>query len=151
MKVYIMRHGEAGYSASSDASRSLTAKGNEQCALIARWFNEQQITFDLAFVSPYVRAQQTFALVANLVPVQQVQTDELLTPGGYANLFANQLNILPNTIHSVLVVSHLPLVGYLVNELCSNVGSPMFSTAEVACVSLSSNGDGVLEWLHRPV
>lgn len=152
MKVYVMRHGEAGYSASSDSSRPLTPFGEKQCQSIAHWFNEQQITFDLGLASPYLRAQQTYSIIADLVPIKQTETNELLTPSGCAMHVVDNLSILSLTgIHSVLIVSHLPLVGYLVNELCPHISPPMFSTADVACISLSPNVQGVLEWHHHCV
>lgn len=152
MKVYIMRHGEAGYSASSDSSRPLTPFGEKQCKSIAHYFLQQAITFDLALVSPYLRAQQTFSIVADLVSVKQTETNELLTPGGCATHIVDNLTMLPLTgIESVLIVSHLPLVGYLVNELCPQIAPPMFLTADVACISLSQDSEGKLEWFHHPL
>lgn len=147
-----MRHGEAGYSASSDSSRPLTAYGKEQCASVAKWFNQQQITLDLGWVSPYLRAQQSFSIINDSVTVGHIETNNILTPSGSATQIVDSLAILPLTgVNSVLIVSHLPLVGYLVNELCPEVQPIMFSTADVACVSLSSDGKGVLEWVHHPI
>ncbi|WP_392561889.1 phosphohistidine phosphatase SixA [Orbus sturtevantii] len=151
IKIYVMRHGEAGYSAISDSSRSLTPLGHKQCTSVANWLNAQNITFDLALVSPYVRAQQTFSIIANAVGVKQNETNDLLKPNGHAAHIVDNLNLLPLMgVESVLIVSHLPLVGYLVNELCPQVTPPMFSTADLACVSLSKTGEGILEWFHHP-
>lgn len=151
MKVYIMRHGEAGYSASSDSSRPLTPFGEKQCLSVANWFDEQQISFDVGLVSPYLRAQQTYAIIANVVAIKQTENNQLLTPSGCASHITDHLTMLMlSGIKSVLIVSHLPLVGYLVNELCPHIAPPMFSTADVACVSLSADNEGELEWLHHP-
>ncbi|WP_392551828.1 phosphohistidine phosphatase SixA [Orbus wheelerorum] len=152
IKVYVMRHGEAGYSATSDSSRALTPFGHQQCVSAATWFNEQKITFDFALVSPYLRAEQTFSIIANFVTVKQSETNDFLKPNGCAAHIVDNISMLPLTgIGSVLIVSHLPLVGYLVNELCPQVAPPMFSTADIACISLPQTGEGILEWFHHQV
>ena len=65
--------------------------------------------------------------------------------------------------HAVLVISHLPLVGYLVSELCPQEAPPMFATSAIACVEfdadacegkLAESGQGLVRlqrWLrHSP-
>lgn len=152
MKIYIMRHGEAGYSASSDSTRPLTPVGEKQCLSVANWLSEQQITFELGLVSPYLRAQQTYSIIAKAVPISQTEKNPLLTPGGCASHVVDHLTMLAlSGVKSVLIVSHLPLVGYLVNELCPHIAPPMFSTADIACISLSQDSQGELEWFHHPV
>ncbi len=150
MKIYIMRHGEAGYSALSDSKRALTEHGINQSKQVGHWLNEQHIQFDLGLVSPYLRAQQTLEHLASAVSIAQIETNNGLVPGGCAAHIVDMLTLLPlSGIKNTLIVSHLPLVGYLVNELCRHVPPPMFATASVACIQLSSDGAGTLEWLHQ--
>ncbi|WP_392566778.1 phosphohistidine phosphatase SixA [Utexia brackfieldae] len=150
MKVYIMRHGEAGYHALSDADRALTDYGVEQSRAAALWLKSQSIQLDYALVSPYLRAKQTFEAVSGIMPIHHVETCDALTPDGSSQFIADYLSILATKQwQSVLIVSHLPLVGYLVNELCPAVTPPMFATASIACVTLSAEGKGELVWQHR--
>lgn len=152
LKVYIMRHGEAGYSAISDSSRPLTSFGQKQCASVAYWFKQHDIVIDLAMVSPYLRAQQSFAFFPDQILVNKIETSQWLTPSGNTDQVINSLIALPSLgISSVLLVSHLPLVGYLVNDLCPHIAPPMFSPADVAFVTLSAGGQGKLEWFHHPI
>lgn len=149
MKIYIMRHGEAGYSASSDAARTLTTYGRQQSKQMAQWLKSQGVYFDFALVSPYIRAQQTLSAVGSVISMPKAEVCNALTPGGSSSLVSDYLAVLAEQgITSALVVSHLPLVGYLVSELCPPVSPPMFATATVACVELSPNGEGTLEWMH---
>ena len=112
MKVCIMRHGEAGFSASSDASRTLTDYGIEQAKQAGIWLKEQNFHFDLGLVSPYLRAQQTLTELSSQVSVAKVTTDKFLVPGGSASYIADTLTMLvTNGVNNVIVVSHLPLVG----------------------------------------
>lgn len=152
IRIYIMRHGEAGYSALSDFNRSLTAVGQQQCHLVGRWFKQQNIMIDLALISPYVRAQQTYAIVSEYIRVNKMENCPFLTPDSSAINLVNNINMLQLPDDSnVFLVSHLPLVGYLVNELCPHITPPMFSPADVACISLSFDSQGQLEWFHRPL
>ncbi|OCG01309.1 phosphohistidine phosphatase SixA [Gilliamella sp. wkB112] len=150
MKICIMRHGEAGFSASSDSGRSLTSNGIKQSQQAAQWLRQLDFQFDLGLVSPYLRAQQTFAEVTSQIVVSYVETNNLLVPSGDPLNIVNLLAMLPsNGINNVIIVSHLPLVGYLVNELCPEVSPPMFATAAIACIDLSLDIVGKLEWFHQ--
>lgn len=150
MQIYIMRHGEAGYHAFCDADRALTDYGQQQSQQVALWLKSQAIDLDYALVSPYLRAQQTFAEVNHIIPVNQFEILDALTPDGSSEQVADYLSILQaKKVESVLIVSHLPLVGYLVSELCPAITPPMFSTASIACVTLSNEGKGTLQWQHR--
>ena len=144
-----MRHGEAGYSASSDSSRSLTPYGIRQAIQAGQWLKQQNFQFNIGLVSPYLRAQQTLAELSSQVSVSTVETDKLLVPGGNPEYIANLLSTFPSQgIEQVIIVSHLPLVGYLVNELCPDISPPMFPTASIACIELTST-TGKLEWFHQ--
>lgn len=150
MKICIMRHGEAGFSASSDASRPLTAYGIEQANQAGQWLQQQHFKFDLGLVSPYLRAEQTFAQLSSYISISKVKTEKLLVPGGSAASIADFLmTLIPQDVKQVIIVSHLPLVGYLVNELCPHISPPMFPTAAIACINYSIGTAGNLEWFHQ--
>ena len=71
-------------------------------------------------VSPYVRAQETFELVNSALDniLSDVETWSGITPYGNATLVADYLSVLQEQgVESVLLVSHLPLVGSIVSEL----------------------------------
>ncbi len=61
MKVWILRHGEAEPQARSDDQRNLTEHGRKQVLRSAAQLIGQPL--DAIVASPYVRAQQTAALV----------------------------------------------------------------------------------------
>ena len=58
----IMRHGMAENMAKNDASRQLVSFGEEQARNTSCWFSQHypKIKIDLALVSPYTRAEQTY-------------------------------------------------------------------------------------------
>ena len=58
MKLYVLRHGQAGAHSHSDRERSLTSAGVADICRLAEKFTNQ--TIDFAVVSPYIRTQQSF-------------------------------------------------------------------------------------------
>lgn len=134
MDIYVMRHGQAEMTASSDSQRQLTSRGREQVQSMATKLASMITKFDYVLLSPYVRAQQTWEEVKGYCqePDNLVTLDEL-TPHGDAKdvvYFMKQLASDSN----ILIVSHLPLVGYIVQELVPSAGAPLFATAGIAHV-----------------
>ena len=76
---------------------------------------------------------------------------EELTPCGDVGLVSAYLQALANEgIATALVISHLPLVGYLVSELCPGETPPMFTTSAIASVTLDESGKGQFNWQMSP-
>lgn len=153
MQVFIMRHGDAALDAASDSVRPLTHCGCDESRQMAAWLNSQSIDIERVLVSPYLRARQTLNTVREALPLPEGE-DVLpeLTPGGDPGLVACYLQTLANEgVKSALVISHLPLVGYLVAELCPPEAPPMFSTSAIACINFDAeNMQGKLEWQVSP-
>lgn len=153
MQVLIMRHGEAALDAANDAVRPLTLCGRDESRQMAAWLNTKSVEIERVLVSPYLRAEQTLVTVreALTLPVGEEVLAEL-TPGGDAGLVASYLQALAlQGVKAVLIVSHLPLVGYLVTELCSGESPPMFATSAIANVDLTADDShGKFKWQVSP-
>jgi phosphohistidine phosphatase len=79
VKLWVLRHGEAEPRANTDAERRLTAHGREQVLRSAAHLLGQPLQAIIA--SPYVRAQQTAALVHDTLGfAEPVRTVPWLTP-----------------------------------------------------------------------
>lgn len=114
MKLWILRHGEAEPRANTDAERRLTAHGREQVLRSAARLLGQPLQAIIA--SPYVRAQQTAALVHDTLGfTEPVRTVPWLTPESDAAQAIGEIERLG--LEQVLLVSHQPLVGSLVSLL----------------------------------
>lgn len=163
MKVIIMRHGEASMNAPSDEMRPLTQFGIMQSEQVGTWLANEAQSPDYVWVSPYLRAQQTWqAIKAELSTPCEVKTCNDITPSGNAAKVAklihefitelnedysessSQLNFASSK--TLMIVSHLPLVGYLVEALCPDEVAPMFGTANLACVMINRQREGELIW-----
>lgn len=153
MQVLIMRHGEAALEAASDSVRPLTQCGRDESHQMAVWLNAKPLDIDRVLVSPYLRAEQTLATLRSALRLpdgEEVLPE--LTPGGDAALVACYLQALAKEgVSAVLMVSHLPLVGYLVAELCPGECPPMFATSAIAGITLdAASGKGTFDWQLSP-
>ncbi|MGJ8691874.1 MAG: phosphohistidine phosphatase SixA [Thalassotalea sp.] len=133
MQLYIMRHGEAHHQGLSDSERELTTFGISEVVDIAKIMSEE--IFDLIIVSPFVRAQQTAdILVETLKLTSQVQQCDLITPVGSASQVHDYIDglLASNPYQKILLVSHMPLVSFLLAELTIGGHMPIFQTSGVA-------------------
>ncbi len=120
---------------------------------MALWLNKQVPGIDLVLVSPFLRAEQTLSEVQDCLALpKKVEVLPSLTPDGDVVKVARHLEALAHQgLSAVLVISHLPLVGYLVSELCPNEAPPMFATSGIACIHYDPlNATGKLEWQVSP-
>jgi phosphohistidine phosphatase len=139
MQLYIMRHGEAhpptNHSVMSDSERKLTKQGEFEAQLMAKWLAKMNISVGHLWVSPYIRAQQTCDIVSENMCVV-AQTLDFITPSGEAKQVHDYIDgyIAQNgqATKPLFIVSHMPLVSYLVAELTNYQAAPIFATAAIA-------------------
>ena len=135
INLFIMRHGDAEPFASSDQARRLTDHGIAQVKRNALWLTQHTNQFDLVLVSPYVRAQQTQKLVCEIVDEStRVETLADLVPEGSPGNVHDYVDAAINLYQpkNILLVSHMPLVSYLVESFSIEKHSPIFPTAGIA-------------------
>ena len=138
MKIFIMRHGQAEDIAvttkEQDAKRALTKLGEAQAASMSSLFGSAALSH--IWVSPYLRAQQTYQQVRKGLDVNSVDvtTNADITPYGNASSLHDYLDAVQQSdnISALLIVSHMPLVSYLVDSFTAGQQSPLFQTAAVA-------------------
>lgn len=144
MKLYLLRHGEAEARAHDDASRELTARGQQEVTRVARLFVARNIQLQRCFVSPYVRAAQTAALF--LRQAQQsipAETTPLLLPEVRASTVMSFLEGVKE--EEVLLVSHNPLVSELHALLVDGdiANMHILGTSELICITFDVIGLGM--------
>lgn len=156
MRIYIMRHGQAQPFAPSDEQRPLTTSGERQSEEMARWLADEHLLdteLDRVLVSPYLRAQQTWTVCQGILRHKSVIRDDSITPYGDAEQVAAYLRALVvlEKPSSLLLVSHLPLVGYLTAQFAPGITAPMFSTSAISCIELNiKTGKSEMLWLKTP-
>lgn len=150
MKILIMRHGEAEHYADTDAERALTEKGKRDSVNTAQLCVDNGYGhLDMVLVSPYLRAQQTWQAIASHFDTKQVKVCDDITPYGDPRRVSDYIAAVAEVEKpkSILMVSHLPLVGYLTSEFVPNINPPMFPTSGMACIEydvINGRGDLVL-------
>jgi phosphohistidine phosphatase len=135
---FIMRHGTADYSGSSDAERPLTTFGKEQAARIGSILAEYPI--ETCWVSPFKRAQQTLEQVMSTSGFDiKPETLSSITPAGNKAVVGEALLAEEKNI---LMISHMPLVSnltqYLTNQLIN------FNPADCAVIEVTK-GKAILK------
>lgn len=153
MQIFVMRHGEAHFNAPRDSERTLTSLGETMTLNVSNWLATHTNEIKRVLVSPYIRAQQTLALLrVNLSLPTKVEIMTDLTPNGDEHNVVSYLHALAEVeqVDSVLIVSHLPLVGELVSLLCPRKTPPLFYTSTVVCINYDAlNQLGELNWVYH--
>ncbi|WP_448563919.1 phosphohistidine phosphatase SixA [Thalassotalea ganghwensis] len=135
MQIFIMRHGQASPSGETDSQRPLTPYGIEETEKMARWLSRLDSKIDTVWVSPYLRAQQTAQYVKRqLTDVETTDTLPIITPSGNAKQVHDFIDgaLANHSMNTLLIVSHMPLVSYLVAELTAEGNAAIFQTASIA-------------------
>lgn len=150
MTLFVLRHGEAEFHLGSDASRPLTLRGiRDTHAILSASLTElRQVTAICA--SPLRRAQQTAAIAAELLALP-VQTLDLLTPDSPLQGVTGLWDSRPQ--ETLLLVSHQPLVGRLIDTLAGlEPGRHLLGTSALACLDADGVAAGCasLRWLRQP-
>lgn len=108
MKLWLLRHGQAHAEARTDAHRELTDHGRDEVRQSLEQLRGSSL--DAILVSPYVRAQQTAALVHDGLGLSgALQTVSWLTPDSNPRESLAELQRLAG--NEILLVSHQPFIG----------------------------------------
>ncbi len=150
MHLYIMRHADA-LSGRDDAARALSPAGRDEARLMGGWLAGMGIR-PTVVSSPYIRAMETAALVAEALGCIEVIADGRLISGMHPQDGAALVHERGNG-NGLLLVGHAPDVGDLASyflgakEPCVAMGK-----AAVACIQVerSGFGGGVLRWHVNP-
>lgn len=150
MELFILRHGRAEAYCANDAGRQMVASGRADVAQVIQTSLPELLGIKQIWVSPYVRAQQTAKIAADLLNHECITCD-FLTPEADPEYLLDQLTTL--SCESLLIVSHQPLVSRLVEMACGAApGSYPMDTAALACIDFDIPGKslGYLRWLRHP-
>lgn len=142
MQILIMRHGQACHHANSDKLRELTLTGKREAGLISQWIIENNVTIDDVWVSPYKRAQQTCKeLRPSFSSKIDPKTVGIITPEGNAKDIHDLIDgeYVNSNMDTLLIVSHMPVVSYLVAELTSQQHCPIFQTAGLCIIDYNED------------
>lgn len=157
MKLIIMRHGEAETFGSRDSERCLTPNGIKQAQFAGTWLSQfigQDKKIDLAIVSPFVRAEQTYLELVKQVTCQQKIISEDIIPSGSHQIAHDYIRMIyeqNQEFNSILVVSHMPFVSYFVEEVTINKYAMLFDTSSIVVIDYDlTEMAGLVEQIYHP-
>jgi len=151
LNLFVLRHGEASYAAASDDERELTPAGIAQTAEIIMRQQEFIPNDIVVFSSSLIRAKQTADIVCDLCSLQPATIWDDLRPESSLERLLKKLQKLD--AKNILLVSHQPLVGGMINSLAALApGQHVMGTSALAHLS----GNDILpacldlQWLRQP-
>ena len=145
MSLYFMQHGLA-LDKAVDPDRSLSEEGIHQVVKMARFLELQEHQIVKVFHSGKTRAQQTAALIGEVLEINSVQAHASLNPMDNVN------ELIPLLSENSLYVGHLPQLEKLVSKLiCNNESQKIMSLENAAIVCINHSTDGYyINWLIKP-
>ncbi len=152
MNIFILRHGQAEPQKTTDEVRGLTNKGREDTKRIVAGRLTELQSITQVWASPLVRAQQTAFIATSYFPVLKILTSELIIPEANPAAAMSWLQSINQQNLSILLVSHQPFVGELVNKLCGkSPGYYPMGTSSLAAIQTSvvAADMGELLWLDH--
>jgi len=158
--LYILRHGLAvertipGFKQDSD--RPLTPEGRKKTRRTAALLRRLHLSFDLILTSPFVRAAQTAAIVAEVLGAQKKSSvSHHLIPKGSLSELVEELNASRKPLQDVLLVGHEPALSRLISILVT--GKPGLALelkkgglCKLEIATLRYGRSATLQWLLTP-
>jgi phosphohistidine phosphatase len=154
VNIVIMRHGDAEPPIVDDQQRQLTEQGRREVQQMAKWLALAYPAFDHLWVSPYQRTQQTATIMLAQQPDScQLQVMPQLVPDGRAEQVKTEIDLLlaaqPDA--RVLLVTHMPLVSFMVEALTEPGQAPIFTPAGLCCIDYGTERGGKLLEQNSPL
>jgi phosphohistidine phosphatase len=165
MDLYLLRHGRAGtrvLDPQQDGARPLTPAGRDGIRAAARWIAGRGITIDLIAASPLTRAQETAAIVAGHLALEdRVAVWDELRPDANPAAVLDRLSsactgaapLGPDG--AVLLVGHEPCLSGLIGILIAGsedvrILLPKGGLAKIRDLVPGPAASGRLAWLVTP-
>jgi phosphohistidine phosphatase len=154
MKIFVLRHGQAETQQTTDEARNLTTKGRADVAASVQYSLSELEQVQEIWASPLVRAQQTAEIVRDILAAQgihlSIKTTDLITPESNPTDLFDLLQA--SNLNSVLLASHMPFVGDLLDAFCGSArGYHAMNTSSMALVEcdVPAKHCGELRWLRH--
>lgn len=137
MEIYLVRHGIAEDSASSDFERRLTAEGAQKAQAVAKAFRKRVNSVEAIFHSPLLRAQETADIFGQEF---QLSTNEMrgLKPTDHPEVALDEIR--RTNLDKLLIVGHEPNLSHLAMLLIDGRSKAIFSFKKAGIAGIEWNG-----------
>lgn len=149
-QLFLLRHGEAGFSQGSDFQRQLTKKGRENLIRMGESLDEKLKSVDLMYCSSAQRTMETADLIGKRITIKE----SIFTRDIYQGNLGDMISLLEKTSSSVdscLFVGHNPTISLLLahisdeNYLGLQPGMLAVINLEISDWKMIGFGTGVLK------
>lgn len=157
MNLYLIRHAIAvdeGTLEIEDSQRPLTDKGRKKMRQIAKGLHALGVEFDLILSSPYIRAQETAEILADVFKLKKkLIFSESLIPEAEPGKIIAEINE-SHTVDAIAIVGHEPHLSALIGLLTANASIDMTlkkgGVCRLTADDLHHEHRATLEWLLTP-
>lgn len=136
-RLFLLRHGEAGFSEGTDFQRQLTPKGKEKLNLLGKELQNRSLSIDFMFCSSAERTMQTASIIKKYVLIKE----EIFLKDIYESNLAGLIQILegcPTHADSCIIIGHNPILSLMVSHL-SGENYINMQPGMLACLDLEIN------------
>lgn len=149
-QLFLLRHGEAGFSQGSDFQRQLTEKGREKLIRMGESLDSSLKTIDLMYCSSAERAIETAELIGKYFNIKE----KIFTKDIYQSDLGGLISLLEKTsssVESCLLVGHNPTISLLLshisdeNYLGLQPGMMAIIDLEISDWKMIGHGTGILK------
>ena len=139
--LYLVRHAKSSWEQPGipDFDRPLMAIGEKRTKSVIAFLQSKEISIDLLFSSPAVRAYETAKLIAAGLnyPIHSIKK-ELVIYGGNMDLILNMIYITADDFSTLMIVGHNPTITHLAN-IFLKPGIDMLRTTGVVAISFNTD------------
>ncbi|MCL5099236.1 MAG: phosphohistidine phosphatase SixA [Candidatus Omnitrophica bacterium] len=160
MEIYFLRHAEAVQRGSpdypEDSGRPLNPEGEKRMYRVAKGMRKLGLSFDLILSSPFVRAQRTAEIAAEILKLKtRLEFTAHLEVNGSPEKLIAEINRNHQDAKSILLVGHEPYLSSLVSRLLTGDSNLALNfkkagLAKLATDTLQFDRCAVLDWFMTP-
>lgn len=115
-QLFLLRHGEAGFSEGTDFQRQLTKKGIERLNRMGAELKRRSFSVDLMYCSTARRTMETASIIKDFILIKE----EIFLKEIYGCNLGDLIQLLENVpfqANSCLIIGHNPILSLLVAHL----------------------------------
>jgi len=115
-KLFLLRHGEAGFAKTTDFNRELTPKGIHQLIKLTIEVAKEVPRMDYMLCSTAQRTRQTAQVIEEGIYITEKEYRQEIYSGKMKDLLL-MIEELPERVNSCLLVGHNPIISLLLAQL----------------------------------
>ena len=136
-QLFLLRHGEAGFSEGTDFQRQLTQRGTERLNRMGIELKSRSMEVDLMYCSAAQRTMETASIIHQYISIKEEIFLKQIYDGNLGDLL-HLLENIPFQVNSCLIIGHNPILSLLVAHL-SGESYINLQPGMLACLELEIN------------